>query len=304
VRFRRVPSHPLAHLHLLAERGVRSVSCSRRWVTTHLETEGERVSVDRHGIFESDGTFSGSRLVSYIPDPLPPEQLSPRPDRPECLIQVRAGNCRRRSVRQLADRVFAGCRSTQERLTRRPTLFSRELQLRLEYHGPGNETRSSISCCKNRPPLRVFRLRSGRLVADGGRPVPLCHRVCAGGIQRIRRDVDRPHRDAHAWVEAYDDATRTWRIVEASPIAAQPRALPPSQAVRFWNFSAAASGAFGCVLQHRGWAGSARSRWSSRQPSGSGAPNGGGGGCLVTPEETSAAVTGRSATCEAPSTAR
>jgi hypothetical protein len=218
--------------------------------TTHLQTETERVSVDRHGIFESDGTFPGSRLEAYLPEPLPPEQLTAA-DRsrllqlpPELGVPV---------VRELAERVFAGSRSTRERLTAVQRHFQGEYRYGLGITVPRNDD-PILYFLLQKPAAHCEYFASGAAVLLRAAGVP-CRYVTGfvpveynefGGTWIAR------NRDAHAWVEAYDDDSGQWRIVEASPIDAQPRALPPSQAVRFWEFIRGRLRRFRILLQHRG----------------------------------------------------
>ncbi|MBI2193670.1 MAG: transglutaminase domain-containing protein [Planctomycetes bacterium] len=157
----------------------------------------------------------------------------------------------------LAHRVFAGCATPREKM--------RAVE---EYFHQNHEYRLGIQIPEGRDPVTYFLLErlpghceyfasaAALLLRIGGVPSRyvagfLCHRWNVFGRYWVAE-----HRDAHAWVEAYDENSG-WRRVEATPPPGQPESSGMGRMAQFWDYLKHRVQELFSAIRSRGWRGAA-----------------------------------------------
>ncbi len=193
------------------------------------------VSVDRGTVLRE---FHGTLRVSERPDQstyslittdtlprqLLDEKLRKRATTLDTLLSPR--------ITQLADELFADCGTNREKIDRVQQWFQDNFEYRLGIDVPGREdpltffltTRSPAHC-------EFFATGTAVLLRLAGVP----SRYVTGYVATERNDVGgywmARNKDAHAWVEAYDDRKQQWVTVESTPAAG----IPQPRAASLWS---------------------------------------------------------------------
>ncbi len=147
------------------------------------------------------------------------------------------------SVIQLADELFADCQSTRDKIDRVQEWFSDNFEYGLGIDIPTG-TDPLTHFLNHRPPAHCEYFATGSAVLLRLAGVP--SRYVTGYFCNEKNDIGgywtARNKDAHAWVEAYDEARQQWVIVESTPAAGIPqqRAAPwTSQGIdairHFWG---------------------------------------------------------------------
>jgi hypothetical protein len=197
---------------------------------SHIASRAPKLSRNGHGVFSRSATFRGQAYSAYadatgglsrVPkDPLltVPDNLDPR-------------------VHRLAESIFKGAANTPERVARVVAYFHENYEYRL-----------GITIPRKTDPMNYFLLE---------KPAAHCEYFASGAAILLRLAgvpcryvkgfvADERHRfgdywiardkDAHAWVEAYDE-DRGWVLVEATPAAGVPQATRQGLAAALLDYT-------------------------------------------------------------------
>ncbi len=194
--------------------------------TTRLTAAVEEVSVDPYGIFKSDQLPPGHPYTALVPQPhlfkskddLNIEQLTYLPP----LIHP--------GIRQLADRLFADCKTSSDRVDAVERYFHDSYRYSQSIEIPTGMAPLAYFLLE-RPAAHCEFFASGAAVLLRLGKVPC--RYVTGFVPSERNRYGNywvtRNRDAHAWIEAYVDDVG-WIIVESTPSAGIPARTEPSNA--------------------------------------------------------------------------
>ncbi len=210
--------------------------------TSYLRIELPQISQNGHSVFVPDGRLE-SNPYSVYQRPLDEAIREELDDSPRILarclnIPRRYINIERRGtldIHALAREIFRDCGTTAEKITAVERHFHQNYQYRLGIEIPLQHD-PLIYFLNERPPAHCEYFASGAalLLRLGGVPC----RYVTGLVVSERNEwsdcwVAR-NRDAHAWVEAYDEK-RGWVVVEATPATGVPDHHDTSQAKQVWE---------------------------------------------------------------------
>ncbi|QDV48288.1 transglutaminase-like domain-containing protein [Gimesia fumaroli] len=138
-------------------------------------------------------------------------------------------------IKQLADKIFAGCKTSAQKIERIQTYFPNNYQYELGISvPPGKDPLTYFLLEKPNAHCEYFASGTALLLRLAGVPC----RYVTGYVVRERNHYDQfwiaRNRHAHAWVEAWDDQ-RGWVTVESTPSAGQPEYYAPSSAKQYWE---------------------------------------------------------------------
>lgn len=138
-------------------------------------------------------------------------------------------------VKQLAKKIFAGCKTSGEKIERIQKYFPDNYQYELGISIPSGEDPLTYFLLE-KPNAHCEYFASGTAVLLRMAGVPC--RYVTGYVVRERNDYDQlwiaRNRHAHAWVEAWNDQ-RGWVTVESTPPAGQPDYQTPSSFRQYWE---------------------------------------------------------------------
>jgi len=121
-------------------------------------------------------------------------------------------------IKTIAEALFRDCPTTRAKINAVMTHLTRNFQYRLGVEIPADEDPVTYFLTK-RPPAHCeyFASAAALLLKLGGVPA----RYVTGYVAVERNELGgvwiARSRDAHAWVEAYDEAEGRWQVVEATP---------------------------------------------------------------------------------------
>ena len=178
----------------------------------------QRLIFDQHRVMDSAELAAGLDYTSYLPvrgvrDPLP-RVLRERLTDPPRHLDPR--------IPKLAESIFKGCASTAEKINAVERHFHDNYRYQIGIRVP-RDADPLAHFLLDRPPAHCEYFASGAavLLRLGGVPA----QYVTGFVVREWNPYGRywmaRNRDAHAWVEAYDDV-HGWVIVEATPPAGVP----------------------------------------------------------------------------------
>lgn len=188
---------------------------------THLTITGNQ-QVQRRG---SDAPSPYSVWQALAPQPQPLESL----DRHRGLTLHEA---QRPELTRIAAEITRGCRTTRDKAAAVADFFRQNFQYSLQGQWARGED----------PVLRFLRERPAahcEYFASAGalllRSIDVPTRYVTGYVAAERNSVGdywvARRKDAHAWLEAYDDASQTWFTVECTPAAG----IPSGQNRQNWD---------------------------------------------------------------------
>lgn len=133
-------------------------------------------------------------------------------------------------IKQLADELFADCETTEEKIHRVQQWFRTNFEYQLGIDVPRRADPLTYFLTEGRKAHCEF-FATGTALLLRLADVPT--RYVAGYVAVERNDLGgfwiARNKDAHAWVEAYDDAQQRWVIVESTPEAGIPQPRTASQ---------------------------------------------------------------------------
>ncbi len=217
---------------------------------THVQAPVENVTITWHGTCDSRELAAGQPyrvLAAELPmrEPADPEVL-------QQLTDVGSYAEEHPEVAAIAGEIFADCRTTSEKIQ----AVERFLRLNFQYRigidiPPGQDPLAWFLQHRLPAHCEYFATAAAVLLRMGGVPA----RYMTGyvvteqnnfGNYRIAR-----HRDAHAWVEAWDPANG-WIIVETTPASGIPTATPASGPRQFRDYLASQLRRFRVMLEQDG----------------------------------------------------
>lgn len=199
----------------------------RRGLFIFAPLETAYVSVDNGSILrESHGTLRaslGERQTTYtlittgsLPPILLDERLRQRTTSIDTMLSPR--------ITQLADELFHECKTNSEKIAQVQRWFHDHFEYRLGIDIPRGEDPLTYFLTTKSPAHCEF-FATGTAVLLRLAEVPT--RYVVGYVATERNDVGgywvARNKDAHAWVEAYDDSKQQWVIVESTPAAGIPQ---------------------------------------------------------------------------------
>ncbi|MBM80708.1 MAG: hypothetical protein CMJ78_08960 [Planctomycetaceae bacterium] len=209
--------------------------------TTHISARVNEVSVDQHQVFESDELLPMHPYRTWVPrgtrqgkqnQPLAAQQpisefrrvqLTTLPDEVPPI------------ARRLADRLFVNCKTPQEKINAVTSYFHQNYRYNLGIIVPQG-TDPLEFFLKEKPPAHCeyFACATAVLLRLGKVPA----RYVTGFVSKEHNELGdfwvARHKDAHAWVEAYDETTG-WVTVEATPSVGVPEERTTSNAGQLWD---------------------------------------------------------------------
>ena len=201
--------------------------------TVCLETPIEDIFTNSHGVFSSEGELPGHPYSAFY-GAFPKDIGSFGDTERRCLVQVPADLDRR--VHELAKRILAGKRSAREKIAavvgyfRANYVYAWGIEI-----PPGEDPLTHFLIEKPAAHCEYFASGAALLLRLGGVPC----RYVTGFVTEEKNALGgywvARNRDAHAWVEAYDE-TAGWGIVEATPDAGVPDGAPASRFRQFGEF--------------------------------------------------------------------
>lgn len=208
-----------------------------------LETSIDGLSMDVHGIIEAKDSPSNTAHVTWTSEAA--KGLPPATDARDDLVQ-RIPDVDWASltalpedldprIRALADRVAGESATSAQKIAAVQRYFVDNYQYDFGINIPA-DTDPLTYFLLERPPAHCEYFASGAAVLLRSVGVPC--RYVTGFVAAERNDYGdywvARNRDAHAWVEAYDNE-RGWIVVEATPASGVPHEAPASAANQFWD---------------------------------------------------------------------
>jgi len=200
--------------------------------TAAVNVACQTLELDPDHIMDSEDLVSGADYVALVSVPPRPPQLPGEP--PSRYRALPEGMDP--AIRELAETVFHGCQTFEEKVRAVEEFFAEEFE-----YGQG------ITVPRGRDPLTYFLLE---------RPAAHCEYFASGAAVLLRfagvptRYVTgfvtsewnsygkywvAKNKDAHAWVEAYDEGAG-WRTVEATPPDGRPTPAGSGRLAQFWDY--------------------------------------------------------------------
>ncbi|MEZ5941896.1 MAG: transglutaminase-like domain-containing protein [Planctomycetaceae bacterium] len=141
-------------------------------------------------------------------------------------------------VADFGDEVFAGCKSPSEKVVAVQNFFHNNFEYQLGVRIPFREDRLGYFL-ENRLPAHCeyFATATAILLRREGIPTRFVTGYVAGEKNELTGDWIARHRDAHAWVEAYDDDLQRWVLVESTPGGGVPQERTTGQLDASWQAS-------------------------------------------------------------------
>ena len=138
-------------------------------------------------------------------------------------------------IKPLADKIFAGCKTSAEKIDRIQNYFQDNYQYEIGIDIPaGNDPLTYFLLEKPNAHCEYFASGTALLLRMAGVPC----RYVTGYIVRERNEYDQfwiaRSRHAHAWVEAWDEQ-QGWVTVESTPAAGQPNQNTPGAVRQYWE---------------------------------------------------------------------
>lgn len=146
-------------------------------------------------------------------------------------------------IRRIANELFTDCRTNADKINRVETWFQNNFEYQLGIDIPqGVDPLTHFLTERPSAHCEYFATATAVLLRLAGVPT----RYVTGYVATERNDIGgywlARNKDAHAWVEAYDDRQQQWVIVESTPASGrpQPRSAPfwlqaPEAVKQYWS---------------------------------------------------------------------
>lgn len=185
----------------------------------HYVALSQHLSRDEHGILHTEDSETSLPYTAFVGAPRGEEPLSEEMRTRLTSLETPIDP----SVRELAERLFADCPTPRSRIERVQSWFRTNFTYRLGVRIPRG-TDPLVYFLMARPPAHCEFFATGTAVLLKLAGVPC--RYVTGYVATEENAVGgywiARHKDAHAWVEAFDDAAGAWVIVESTPAAGVP----------------------------------------------------------------------------------
>lgn len=223
-----------------------------------LETQAvyapvERLSLSEHQTASSGDLAGGLGYRAWVPRS-PPTSSAPDADLlSRCLAPPDVLDPR---VAQLAGQILAGRQTAQEKIRAVTDYLTTHYTYSLSIAVPrGADPLAHFLLEAKAAHCEYFASAAAVLLRQGGVPA----RYVTGFVAQRYNDVGRcwyaRNGDAHAWVEAWDDAARRWVTVEATPPDGRPGHDARSWLANLWDYVLFRLQQLREAVNLRGWAG-------------------------------------------------
>jgi transglutaminase-like putative cysteine protease len=186
--------------------------------TAYFQADTRSATANGHGVLESSDLPGGFPYTLFVLNEPPAMGLWPSA-RAELLNVPSTLDSR---ILDLARKVFAGCRTVEEKIAAVEKYFSANYQYQLGITVPRGQDPLTYFLLE-RPSAHCEYFAAGAAILLRLAGVP--SRYVTGFVAAERNDLGgcwvARNRDAHAWVEALDEK-RGWVLVEATPSAGRP----------------------------------------------------------------------------------
>ncbi len=185
----------------------------------HLTVNSDRVTRDGHGNLMAD-EHDGPLRYSF----LTPESPSPAPLSADMhgLLTVVDSDVEP-FVRDLADSLFADCHTAREKMDRVRTWFRSNFKYHVGIRIPrGSDPLTYFLRKRPAAHCEFFATGTAALLRLAGVPCRYVTGYVAAEENAVGGYWVARNKDAHAWVEAYDEENRQWVIVESTPSVGVP----------------------------------------------------------------------------------
>jgi len=156
-------------------------------------------------------------------------------------------------VRELAEQIFADCKTPAEKINRVQAYFQDNYQYELGISVPPDQDPITYFLLE-KPHAHCEYFASGTAILLRLAGVPC--RYLTGYVVRERNHYDQfwiaRNRHAHAWVEAWDEQ-QGWVTVESTPAAGQPEHQAPGSVKQYWESFIGQFGRLKTALQQGRW---------------------------------------------------
>lgn len=199
--------------------------------TTVIQARTPDVLTNLHEVFESDEILPGRPYTMHVPGNAAPEVLTEMTVRRltalPSIVDPR--------VRELAADLFADCRTQREKIAAVRRYFLTNYQYALEIDVPSDEDPVTWFLL-HRPAAycEYFATGTALLLRLGGVPCRYVTGFVAAEYNESGEYWVARNRDAHAWVEVYDEA-RGWVIIESTPSEGIPTSRDASRIAEMWD---------------------------------------------------------------------
>lgn len=188
--------------------------------------------------YDSQEVLTSHTMASGFPYSIfyPRQQLPQRPESDAALQRLlQLPDDIAPKVKELADQLFADCKTSREKIKRVQTYFQNQYKYQLGITVPyGEDALTYFLLEKPAAHCEYFASGTALLLRLAGVPC----RYITGYVVRERNEYDQfwiaRSRHAHAWVEAWDDQ-RGWVTVESTPFAGQPGSETPGSTRQYWE---------------------------------------------------------------------
>lgn len=195
--------------------------------TAFVYLDSNSLTVDEHSTIYLRGSVR-TPYAAFLPVEHPRQMLSERVR--VATLHLDAGTDPR--IRAIAEELFRDRTTARSRMNAVVEYLTRNFQYKLGIEIPANEDPLAYFLSRRVPAhCEYFASAAAILLKLGGVPA----RYVTGYVAAERNELGgvwiARSRDAHAWVEAYDDADERWHVVEATPSSGVPsfRASAPSE---------------------------------------------------------------------------
>ena len=199
--------------------------------TTHLITAADRVGALPFGVFLLYEPEDSVPYTACVPETKPSYFLNPRLR--ELWLEVPSPY--QRPLGEIAKTVFANAATTRQKIRAVERYFQENYHYHLGIEVPRGED-PLLYFLREKPPAHCeyFATAAALLLRTAGVPSRYVTGFVAGEWNPSGRYWIARNRDAHAWVEAYDE-TQGWTTVEATPAEGVPAADQPTTKLAWWE---------------------------------------------------------------------
>jgi len=200
--------------------------------TTHVITSADRMGALPFGVFFVYDAEASNPYTACVPNK-PRDVAITAETRELCLFVPE--ECRP-ELEKLAEDVFADAATTQEKIEAAEAYFQQNYRYHLGVEIPPNEN-PLLYFLREKPPAHCeyFATAAAMLLRAEGIPCRYVTGLVPAEWNPSSGYWIARNRDAHAWVEAYDEQSKKWTIVEATPAEGVPSANRPAPRFAWWE---------------------------------------------------------------------
>ncbi|MHC4877711.1 MAG: transglutaminase family protein [Planctomycetota bacterium] len=206
-----------------------------------LQAQADILTVDSHGILRSDDAPGGlPYTVDVAPGSMPDDPWMEDADFIDALTTPPRLVNDYPAVRALAERLFADCQTVQQKIDVVVDYFVSNYSYSRGISVPRRWRHASVAWFLLEQPsahCEYFASGAATLLRLGDVPCRYMTGFVVHEENQFNRDWIARNRDAHAWVEAWDEH-RGWVVVEATPGDGIPAEPPVSETKQFREFLA------------------------------------------------------------------